>query len=49
MARVDVDQNLALSVLGVKVGRVVIVVEDLDHNSVEAADLRHPGSLDRAQ
>ena len=41
--RVDIDENLVLSVLGVKVGRIVVVVEDPDHDSVEATDLRHPG------
>ena len=42
--RIDVDENLVLTILGVKVRRVVVVVEDPDHDVVEAADLRHAGS-----
>ena len=34
-------EDLMLAVLGVEVGRVVVVVEDLDDNPVKAADLRH--------
>ena len=40
--RVDVHQGLVFAVLGMKVWRVVIVVEDLDHDAVEPTDLRHP-------
>jgi hypothetical protein len=40
--RVDVDKNFVLSVLGVTVGRIVVVEEDPDHDPVEPTDLRHP-------
>ena len=38
--RTDVDENLVFAVLGMEVGRVVVVVEDLDDDAVEATDLR---------
>lgn len=41
---VDVDENLVIAVLGMEVGRVVVVVEDPDDDPVEAADLRHARS-----
>ena len=39
--RIDVDENLVLAILGMEVGRVVVVVEDPDDDPVEATDLRH--------
>jgi len=39
--RIDVDENLVFAVLGMEVGRVVVIVEDPDDDPVEAADLRH--------
>src|SRR3989338_3659065 len=39
--RTDVDENLVLAVLGMEVGRVVVVVEDPDDDPVEATDLRN--------
>src|SRR2546426_1719833 len=46
--RIDVDENLVLAVLGMEVGRVVVVVEDPDDDPVEAADLRHARRSGRA-
>lgn len=41
--RADVDQDLLLAVLRVQVRRVMVVVEDLDHDAIEATDFRHSG------
>jgi len=37
------SRTLVLTVLGVKVRRIVIVVEDANDDSVESTDFRHPG------
>src|SRR5712691_4296243 len=39
--RGEADENLVLTILGMEVGRVVVVVEDLDDDAVETGDLRH--------
>jgi len=41
----DAHRDLVLTVRRVEVGRLVIAVEDRDHDTEEAADLRHTPTL----
>ena len=47
--RVDLDQNLLLSLDSMEVRRVVFAVEDTNDDAVESAKLRHALAVQRSE